>query len=72
MRPDTAAVVGKLNQLVIPAGGRVYLAKDTFTTAEDYRAMEPRLETFLAARHRYDPAGQLQSLLSQRLFGDQK
>lgn len=71
VRADTAEVVKKLNQLVIPAGGRIYLAKDTFTTAEDYRAMEPRLATFLAARRRYDPAGKLHSLLSQRLFGDQ-
>lgn len=70
VRKNTAEVVKKLNQLVIPAGGRVYLAKDTFTTAEDFRAMEPRLAAFLAARRRYDPAGRLRSLQSQRLFGD--
>ena len=70
VRRDTAAVVAKLNQLVIPAGGRVYLAKDTFTTAADFRAMEPRLDAFLAARRRYDPAGRLKSLQSIRLFGD--
>ncbi len=70
MRKNTAEVVRQLNQLVIPAGGRIYLAKDTFTTAEDYRAMEPRLEAFLAARRRYDPAGKLKSLQSIRIFGD--
>ncbi len=70
VRRDTAAVVKKLNELVIPAGGRIYLAKDTFTTAEDFRAMEPRLESFLAARRRYDPSARLHSLLSRRLFGD--
>ena len=70
VRRDTPEVVRKLNELVIPAGGRVYLAKDTFTTAADFRAMEPRLGAFLAARRRYDPEGRLKSLLSQRLFGD--
>jgi len=70
VRRDTAEVVRKLNELVIPAGGRVYLAKDTFTSAEDYAAMEPRLEAFLAARRRFDPEGKLKSLQSIRLFGD--
>jgi decaprenylphospho-beta-D-ribofuranose 2-oxidase len=70
VRKNTAEVVKKLNELLIPAGGRIYLAKDTFTTAEDFRAMEPRLESFLAARRRFDPEGKLKSLLSQRLFGD--
>lgn len=70
VRRDTPEVVRQLNELVIPAGGRIYLAKDTFTRAEDYRAMEPRLDTFLAARRRYDPAGRLKSQLSMRLFGD--
>lgn len=70
VRRNTPEVVRQLNELVIPAGGRVYLAKDTFTSAEDYRAMEPRLDTFLAARRRYDPEGRLKSQLSVRLFGD--
>lgn len=70
VRRNTPEVVRQLNELVIPAGGRIYLAKDTFTRAEDYRAMEPRLDAFLAARRRYDPEGRLKSQLSMRLFGD--
>lgn len=70
VRRDTAEVVRQLNELVIPAGGRVYLAKDTFTTAADFRAMEPRLERFLAARRQFDPETRLKSLLSRRLLGD--
>ena len=31
------------NELVIAEGGRIYLAKDAFTRAEHFRAMEPRL-----------------------------
>jgi FAD/FMN-containing dehydrogenase len=65
----TAEDVAKLNELVIAEGGRVYLAKDTFTTAEDYAAMDPRIPEFLEARRRYDPEGRLHSVQSVRLFG---
>ena len=71
IRPSTPAVVSRLNELVIEEGGRVYLAKDTFTTGEHFRRMElRRLDAFLAARHRYDPGGRLRSVQSQRIFGD--
>lgn len=70
VRRETPRHVARLNELVIAHQGRVYLAKDTFTSAEHFRAMEPRLDTFLAARHRYDPGLRLRSLLSRRLFGD--
>ena len=68
IRPDTEAIVARLNQRVIEEGGRIYLAKDTFTTAQDFRAMEPRLAGFLEVRRRYDPEGRLRSLLSRRLL----
>jgi decaprenylphospho-beta-D-ribofuranose 2-oxidase len=67
---DTAALVGRLNQLLIELGGRVYLAKDTFTTAGDFAKMEPRLAAFREVRRRYDPDGRLRSFQSIRLFGD--
>jgi FAD/FMN-containing dehydrogenase len=51
-------------------GGRIYLAKDAFTRAEHFRAMEPRLSDWLAIRRRWDPAGRLRSAQSVRLFGD--
>lgn len=70
VRSDTAEVVAKLNRLVIEEGGRIYLAKDTFTTAEDFRKMEPRLDRFLETRRKYDPEGKLRSVQSVRVFGD--
>lgn len=70
VRGDTAAVVAQLNELVIAEGGRIYLAKDTFTTAEDFQRMEPRLGEFLEARRKYDPEGKLRSVQSVRVFGD--
>ena len=70
MRSDTSEVVATLNRRVIEEGGRIYLAKDTFTTKEDFRAMEPRLEAFLDVRRKYDPEGALRSVQSRRIFGD--
>ena len=56
--------------MLLEEGGRVYLAKDAFTTAEHFRAMEPRLDEWLEVKRRYDPEGRLQSAQSVRLFGD--
>jgi len=70
VRDNTQAVVDKLNEFVIGVGGRIYLAKDAFTRAEHFRAMEPRLSDWLAIRRRWDPAGRLRSAQSVRLFGD--
>jgi FAD/FMN-containing dehydrogenase len=68
--PDTQRIVDQLNQFVIAAGGRIYLTKDRFTRAEDFRAMEPRLPRFFELRDRFDPARRLRSAQSRRLFGD--
>ena len=70
VRDNTQAVVDKLNEFVISAGGRIYLAKDAYTRAEHFRAMEPRLPEWLAIRRRWDPSGRLRSAQSVRLFGD--
>ena len=69
VRRNTAELVARLNECVIAEGGRIYLAKDTFTTAEHFRAMEPRLEEFLAIQSRYDPEGRLASVQSARVMG---
>jgi FAD/FMN-containing dehydrogenase len=55
---------------VIKEGGRIYLAKDAFTRAEHFRAMEPRLGEWLAIRRWWDPTGRLRSAQSVRIFGD--
>jgi FAD/FMN-containing dehydrogenase len=66
-----AETVGRLNEIVIEAGGRIYLAKDALTTPEHFRAMETRLDAFNDVRRRWDPEGRLKSALSIRLLGDQ-
>lgn len=68
--PRTRRAVEALNEVVIEAGGRLYLAKDQLTGAEQFRRLEPRLEAFQAARRRFDPQRRLASALSVRLFGD--
>ncbi|HTM03260.1 MAG TPA: FAD-binding oxidoreductase [Vicinamibacterales bacterium] len=65
----TQALVDEMNRLVIEHGGRIYLAKDALTRADDFRAMEPRLDTFLAVRRFWDPDGKIRSAQSTRLFG---
>lgn len=70
LRAGTPALVERLNAFVIEAGGRIYLTKDSFTTAESFRAMEPRLDAFLAVRRRWDPELRIRSAQSVRLFGD--
>ena len=68
--PDIQRYVDALNEFVIAAKGRIYLSKDRFTRPEHFRAMEPRLPTFFAARDKWDPERRLRSAQSRRLFGD--
>ena len=70
VRSDTQALVDTLNEHVIGEGGRIYLAKDSFTRPEHFAAMEKRLPEFLAIRHKWDPKLKFRSAQSVRLFGD--
>ena len=63
-------LVDALNELVADLGGRIYLAKDAFTRPEHFRAMEPRLDRWMAVRRRWDPDVRLRSAQSVRLLGD--
>lgn len=66
----TQAIVDALNDLVVAEGGRVYLAKDAFTRAEHFAAMEPRLAAWNEVRRRWDPNRTIRSAQSVRLLGD--
>lgn len=68
-RADTQQLIDALNEVVLAAGGRIYLAKDALTRREHFNAMETRLPRFLETRRRWDPQGLIRSAQSVRLFG---
>ena len=71
VRDDTQALVDALNEQVLREGGRIYLAKDSFTRREHFEAMEgARLTEFQAIRDRWDPERRFRSAQSVRLLGD--
>jgi FAD/FMN-containing dehydrogenase len=55
IRQNTVELTRKLDQMVLAAGGRVYLGKDSFILASTFRAMYPRLDEWLAVKEKYDP-----------------
>lgn len=70
LRADTRGLVEELADLVIAEGGRIYLAKDAFVRADQFRRMEPRLSDFEQVRAQWDPDQRLRSAQSVRLLGD--
>lgn len=66
-RHGLAALVRQLDDLVLSAGGRVYLAKDATATPEQVEAMYPRLTAWRNVQRSMDPGGTMQSDLSRRL-----
>src|SRR4029453_9084987 len=65
----TQALVDALNELVIEAGGRIYLTKDALTRRDHFAAMEPRLARWNDVRRKWDPERRLSSALAQRAPG---
>jgi decaprenylphospho-beta-D-ribofuranose 2-oxidase len=64
------AMTRAFNELVLAHGGRIYLAKDSFTEADHFRRMYPRVDAWQAIRHRYDPHAHIGSAMADRLLGD--
>ena len=65
--PGLGGLLAALDRLVVDAGGRVYLAKDSRVPAGTLARMYPRLEEFRKLRAGIDPDGMLASDLSRRL-----
>jgi decaprenylphospho-beta-D-ribofuranose 2-oxidase len=65
--PGLDGLLRRLDDDVLAAGGRVYLAKDSRVSADVLAEMYPRLADFRKLRGELDPAGQLVSDLSRRL-----
>lgn len=67
MRPKLLAFLDELDQLVVDAGGRLYLAKDARQSRAVFEAGYPGLDHFRDIRRSIDPAGRVRSHLSDRL-----
>jgi decaprenylphospho-beta-D-ribofuranose 2-oxidase len=66
-RPDLPVIFDRLDDVVLEAEGRVYLAKDARTRPENLPLMYPRIPEWQAVRRRLDPDGVVTSDLARRL-----
>ena len=65
--PVLDRLLDDLDQEVLAAGGRIYLAKDSRLAPDTFRAMYPSVDRFLDVKRRVDPDGLLRSDLGRRL-----
>jgi len=65
--PGLDRLFAELDALVLGAGGRLYLAKDSRMSAATLDASYPRIHEFRAVRARVDPSGMFCSDLARRL-----
>jgi decaprenylphospho-beta-D-ribofuranose 2-oxidase len=67
IRATTEALVRRLDAMVLEAGGRIYLGKDSYVDAATFRAMYPAVERWLEIKAKYDPNGVFTSNLGRRV-----
>jgi decaprenylphospho-beta-D-ribofuranose 2-oxidase len=67
VRSGTVELTRRLDAMVLEAGGRIYLGKDSYVEPETFRKMYPRLDEWLAIKAKYDPENIFVSDLSRRV-----
>jgi decaprenylphospho-beta-D-ribofuranose 2-oxidase len=67
VRANTADLLRRIDAMVLDAGGRIYLGKDSFVDKATFRAMYPELDRWLAIKAKYDPTGVFTSDLARRV-----
>lgn len=70
VKGDILNFLDEIDRLVVAASGRLYLAKDARQSRATFEAGYPALPRFNAIRKSLDPAGNIRSKLSQRLFDE--
>ena len=67
IKPGLGEFLNDLDKRVMEFGGRLYLAKESRTSAENFHQMYPGLEGWLKTRQEIDPTGVFASDMSRRL-----
>jgi decaprenylphospho-beta-D-ribofuranose 2-oxidase len=67
IRANTVALLRRLDAMVLDAGGRIYLGKDSTVEAASFRAMYPAVARWLELKARYDPGNVFTSDLGRRV-----
>nr|WP_308220219.1 FAD-binding oxidoreductase [Kineococcus sp. TRM81007] len=67
VKPGLDALCDRLDEMVLDAGGRLYLAKDSRTTADRFAQMYPELPAWRKVRDAVDPERKFASDQSRRL-----
>ena len=67
IKPGLNEFLNGLDRRVLEFGGRLYTAKDSRTTAENFHAMYPRIDEWIAVRRKVDPDGIFTSDMARRL-----
>lgn len=67
IKPGLGTFLDDLDKRVMEFGGRLYLAKESRTSAENFHTMYPGMEGWLATRNAIDPTGVFESDMSRRL-----
>jgi decaprenylphospho-beta-D-ribofuranose 2-oxidase len=67
IRQGTVALLRRLDAMVLDAGGRIYLGKDSYVEPATFRAMYPQIDRWLETKAKYDPRGVFTSDLGRRV-----